>query len=142
MFLLNGRMRDEAPVASDVAKADTIEVWNFVNLAGDSHPMHLHMSDMQVLGRQAIRDVDYMAALMAYRDGLGPEPQLADYLVGNPLPLPGRERGASKDTVQAPAAQVTTVAVKFGPDTGESVWHCHVLEHEDNDMMRPLIVEP
>jgi spore coat protein A, manganese oxidase len=55
------------------------------------------------------------------------------------LPLPG-ERGW-KDTVQAPKGMVTRVIAKFDL-TGLYVWHCHILEHEDHEMMRPLQVVP
>lgn len=138
VFLLDGKERHEA--ATEIARAGTIEVWEFVNLTGETHPMHPHMSDFQVIERLGLRDKDYMAALMAFREGKGPEPVLADYLTGVVEPAKKAERGP-KDTVQAKGESVTRIAVKFGPDTGESVWHCHILEHEDNDMMRPLIVQ-
>lgn len=47
-----------------------------------------------------------------------------------------------KDTIRANPGEVTSLIVPFEDYTGNYVWHCHILEHEDNDMMRPLIVRP
>jgi FtsP/CotA-like multicopper oxidase with cupredoxin domain len=99
------------------------------------------MGDFQVVSRRPLDGAKYHKAPMAYRDGMGPEPVLANYLKGSPQAPKNYEKG-NKDTVQAKEAHVTRIVMKFADYTGESVWHCHVLEHEDNDMMRPLSVEP
>ena len=47
-----------------------------------------------------------------------------------------------KDTVRCPPEQITRIIARFTSFTGKFVWHCHMLEHEDHDMMRPFIVKP
>ncbi len=59
-----------------------------------------------------------------------------------PAPPQPNEKGW-KDTISAPSAQITRVISKFAPYTGKYVWHCHILEHEDYDMMRPFkVIDP
>ncbi len=137
--LLDGKFRHEP--TTEIAKAGTVESWNIVNFLGETHPIHLHMGDFQILNRQPIDGERLHRDLMKWRDGMGPEPVLANYLKGSPVAPKSYEKG-NKDTVQAKEAHVTRILMKFGEYVGESVWHCHVLEHEDNDMMRPLRVEP
>ena len=138
-FLLDGKERMEP--ATEIARAGTYEVWRIVNLLDETHPIHLHMSDFRVLDRQSLDSKGYHEALMAWREGAGPRPVLADFLTGRRQGPKKFELG-NKDTVQAHADSVTRILVRFGEYTGDSVWHCHILEHEDNDMMRPLIVLP
>ena len=106
-------------------KGDT-EVWEFYNTTADSHPIHVHEVAFEVLGRQALK-VD--------TDGEVVQPV---HTTGPVLPPEPRESGV-KDTVIAYPAQVTRIRATF--DTaGRYVWHCHILEHEDNEMMRPVQV--
>jgi len=139
MMLLDGKMRDE-PV-TEIAQAGSTEVWRIINIEPETHPIHLHLSDFQVLSRQGLDAKGYAAALMDYREGGAPKPVLEDFLEGDATGPEKYELG-NKDTVQANEESVTTIVVKFGEFTGDSVWHCHILEHEDNDMMRPLRVIP
>jgi FtsP/CotA-like multicopper oxidase with cupredoxin domain len=99
------------------------------------------MGDSQILNRQAIDGEDYHEALMLAREAGLPKPDLEPFLKESPQPPKGFEKGL-KDTIRLPAMAVTRVAFRVGEYFGDSVWHCHILEHEDNDMMRPLIVEP
>ena len=142
-----GRHYDDP--ATEVVPAGSVEVWQIINLTGDTHPMHFHLVNAQVLSRQRF-----------------PEPELATAPSGRPRPqrLPNlansTARGPSelelgwKETVKMHPNEVTTVIMKFDLPTGlpfkvpesprtggnEYVWHCHILEHEEHDMMRPLIV--
>jgi spore coat protein A len=142
---------DEKPVAGSV------EDWAFVNISADTHPIHMHLTNFQVIGRQALDGANYALALQAARDGKAGAPPLSDnntidptpFLldpagVRNPLPPAANERGW-KDTVGAHPNQVTWIRQRFDLPTGVSgtqkyVYHCHILEHEDNDMMRPFEV--
>jgi len=98
----------------------------FLNLTDDTHPIHLHLARFQVLSRSRF-DVDENL-----RTGklilMGPEIRPAD-----------NERGW-KDTVQAHAGLVTRIIIPFAGYPGRYVWHCHVLEHSANEMMRPFEV--
>ncbi|HBY98166.1 MAG: multicopper oxidase domain-containing protein [Ardenticatenaceae bacterium] len=95
------------------------EVWEMRNFTEDAHPIHIHQVQFQVVGREAI--------------GGGPS------VAGSNDPLPW-ETGF-KDTVIAYPGEVTRVKAKFDIP-GLFVWHCHIVEHEDNEMMRPYRVGP
>ena len=105
---------------------NSTEIWSFINLTDDSHPIHLHMVRFQVLERRRFD-------LSVY--------QLTGKIVyTNPAePLGANELGW-KDTVRVDPMTVTRIIVKFEGYAGRYVWHCHMLEHEDNEMMRPFLV--
>jgi spore coat protein A len=140
---LNGVHFDEGPVTEN-PRVGTVEDWVYVNMTGDTHPMHVHLVTFQVIGRTPF-DVD------AYEEanegphgvpgGIDPTP----FATGPMLPPDPVERGF-KDTVKANPGSFTTIRAKFDlPQTASSpqkyVYHCHIVEHEDNDMMRPFTVE-
>jgi spore coat protein A, manganese oxidase len=99
-------------------KLNDIEEWHIFNFTEDAHPIHLHMVEFQVVGREAI--------------GGGPS------IAGN---APQATETGYKDTVIAYPGEITKVKALFDIP-GLFVWHCHILEHEDNEMMRPYIVSP
>ena len=106
----------------------SIEVWNFVNPGTNTHPMHLHLVKFQVLSRRPF-DVNYYTKTNKVR------------YTGKAIPPAPNERGW-KDVVRANPGQVTKIIARFVPYTGLFAWHCHILEHEDYDMMRPMRVVP
>ena len=116
------------------------EVWRFINLSGDTHPMHIHLGSFQPLARRPI-------TVAIPEDGVGdreitalvrceqaPEDQLEHVLDPN-------ERGL-KDTVRVNPKEIVELAVRFEKFSGRYMYHCHILEHEDRDMMRPIVVMP
>jgi spore coat protein A, manganese oxidase len=104
------------------------EIWEFVNLTDDTHPIHLHLVRFQILDRRRFDAFQYMTAgTLRY--------------IGAPLPPDANECGW-KDTVRVNAKTVTRIIVPFTGYAGRYVWHCHILEHEDNEMMRPYQVLP
>ena len=105
---------------------DSVEIWNLINTTDDSHPIHLHLVRFQILDRRAF---DVSAYWMTGRLKF----------TGAPIPPEPSEAGW-KDTVRADPAMVTRIIIKFEGYTGRYVWHCHILEHEDNEMMRPYDV--
>ncbi|MGZ6825908.1 MAG: multicopper oxidase family protein [Mycobacteriales bacterium] len=145
---------------------DTVEEWDVVNTTVDAHPIHLHLVQFRVLDRQPVDAAAYLRALdpglpapSASDTGPWPPPAATGFLAGPAVgPSPGEQ--GWKDTVLAPPGTVTRVLVPFGGTaagltaaytgdppgagtqrfTGEYVWHCHILEHEDNDMMLPYRV--
>jgi spore coat protein A len=147
---INGRVFHD-PVDENPS-AGTIEDWSFVNISADTHPIHMHLTQFQVMGRTPLNGVAYAEALAAARA----EPQagklLANntidptpYLLGPEVPPAVNERGW-KDTVGAHPNQMTRIRQKFDLPRGAGgtqkyVYHCHILEHEDNDMMRPYEVK-
>jgi spore coat protein A, manganese oxidase len=125
-MLLDGK-RWSDPVTEN-PRQDSVETWSFVNLTGDAHPIHLHLVRFQVLDR---RPFD-LFAWNAHR-------KLA--FTGPAIPPEPQELGW-KDTVRADPGMVTRIAMRFEGEPGRYVWHCHFLEHEDNEMMRPYDVLP
>jgi FtsP/CotA-like multicopper oxidase with cupredoxin domain len=116
MLRLNGKGFhdgiDEMPTLGDT------EIWEFQNPTDDTHPMHLHLVSMQLVSR-------------IHLDPAKPSAQ--------PLDITDDER-APKDVIKCHPGQATRVAVRFGPYTGQYMYHCHMLEHEDHDMMRAYVV--
>jgi len=100
----------------------TTEVWSFINRSGVAHPMHLHLVLMQVLDRQPFVFTN-------------------DTIVttGPPVPPPANEAGW-KDTVRANPAEITRVIARFDGFAGRYPYHCHIIEHEDHEMMRQFEV--
>jgi spore coat protein A len=95
---------------------DDIEEWNIYNFTEDAHPIHLHLVRFEVVGRAALGG-------SPNNDGTGVQDWEAGY----------------KDTVIAYPGEITTVKALFDI-VGLYVWHCHIVEHEDNEMMRPFVV--
>lgn len=124
----------ETPLVGDT------EIWNIINLTVDAHPIHLHLVQFQVVERLSIRELAYHEALEAFiRNGSeGNPPDPTEFVTGEPIPPRPWENGW-KDTVVANPGEITRIIAHFDLP-GLYVWHCHILEHEDNEMMRPLIV--
>ncbi len=120
---INGKGYDE-PITESV-KLGSVEKWRFINLTDDTHPMHLHLVQFQIVERQGFD-------LAKFRQG---ELQLS----GKPR-LPDANEAGWKDTVRVNPGEVLTIIARFEGYAGRYVYHCHVLEHEDNDMMRPYEV--
>jgi spore coat protein A len=103
------------------------EVWEIYNATGDAHPMHVHEVAFEVVNRQDIVvDEDNEEVVVA---------------PGSALILPEPWETGYKDTVIAYPGQVTRIRAQFNTP-GQFVWHCHIVEHEDNEMMRPFRIGP
>ncbi|SDS57630.1 multicopper oxidase family protein [Pseudomonas oryzae] len=121
----NGLMWEE-PVTENPATGST-EVWELYNTTGDAHPIHIHEIVFEVINRQDIL--------------VDEENHTVQVLPGSaPAPAEPWEIGL-KDTVIAFPGQVTRLRMRF-PTPGQFVWHCHLVEHEDNEMMRPFRIGP
>lgn len=105
----------------------TTEVWKIINNTGDAHPVHKHLVQFRILERQAFDTASYIPG----------EPSTLT-LIGAPM-LPNPEEAGWKDTVKAAPGEVVRIIANYDLP-GEYVWHCHILEHEDHEMMRPFIV--
>jgi spore coat protein A len=134
-----------ADPTTELPKVGTIEDWVYINVTGDTHPMHVHLVQFQVVGRTPFDAEAYEAAYggpNGVPGGIDPTP----FATGPMEPPDPTERGF-KDTVKANPGQFTTIRAKFDLPTGLTppqtyVHHCHIVEHEDNDMMRPFTVVP
>ena len=101
-------------------------MWELYNATADAHPMHIHEIVFEVVDRQAIV-VDEDARTVQVDTASAPTPE-------------AWETGF-KDTVIAYPGQVTRVRAQFNTP-GQFVWHCHIVEHDDNEMMRPHRIGP
>lgn len=161
--VLNGQMWD-APV-SELPRVGSTEDWQIVNLGDESHPIHWHLVNVQVVSRQPVDAKRYLAdwttlngsptwPVMTAVKSLDP----TSYLTGTSRGPEANETGW-KDTVIAHLGEVLTVRIRYAPTnaTGTAapgtnlypfdptvgpgyVWHCHIIDHEDNEMMRPFQV--
>jgi FtsP/CotA-like multicopper oxidase with cupredoxin domain len=116
------------PISENPAVGDT-ELWEFFNFTADAHPMHVHEVTFEVVNRQAITfnegEMGHISDVTPVGDARAPEAWESGF----------------KDTVIAYPGEVTRIRAKF--DTpGQFVWHCHIVEHEDNEMMRPYRIGP
>ena len=124
--------------ATEVVPAGAIEVWEIANLTADTHPIHFHLVNVQILSRRPFNVAAYNGTPAYTGPAVAPDPNELGY----------------KETVRMNPGEVIKVIMKFdlpvvstftvppSPRTGgnEYVWHCHILEHEEHDMMRPLVV--
>ena len=163
---------------TEVPNEGDVELWEIINMTADAHPIHTHLTQFQLVNRQAFNLKGYMAVYNqafgagGYRPAVGPpnaynnantdgaiggNPPLqtgaVNFLLGAPvLPLP--QENGWKDTVIMYPGQVTRIKIRYAPMDGtgncypfdpsgsDYVWHCHIIDHEDNEMMRPLNVAP
>ncbi|MEU6843258.1 O-aminophenol oxidase PhsA [Streptomyces sp. NPDC046716] len=113
------------------------EQWSFLNLAVNPpvvHPMHIHLADFQILGRDA-----YDAS--GFDPAVGGTAEPVTYDAATTVPFPPNEHGY-KDTFRALPGQMLRVLGRFDGAYGRFMYHCHLLEHEDMGMMRPFVVMP
>jgi spore coat protein A len=111
-WLIDGRHWDDITEIPDLG---TTEIWEWHNDTDIMHPMHMHLVGFQILDRFAL------------------DP--AGNRTGPPIPPEPYESGW-KDTAQAHARTVTRVITSFEDYVGKYAYHCHILEHEDHEMMR------
>jgi spore coat protein A len=110
----------------------TSEVWEFYNATVDAHPIHLHLVQFRILDRQRFTA---MAVEKPMGTGNVLGAKLSNIVLrGAPKRVAPNEAGL-KDTVVCPPGQVTRILVPFNRE-GEYVYHCHILSHEDHEMMR------
>ena len=124
LMLLDGKHWHE-PV-TEKPELDSVEIWRLMNLTEDSHPIHLHLVRFQILDRQLFDADEYRTSgkLLLER---------------KPMPPAANEAGW-KDTVRVDPGTITRIIMKFEGYPGRYVWHCHLLEHAANEMMRPFEV--
>ncbi|HBA73043.1 MAG TPA: hypothetical protein DCZ63_12905, partial [Geobacter sp.] len=131
---------------SELPKLNTTELWEFVNTTVDAHPMHMHQVAFQLVNRETIASTcptSPLAPLCVNPASTAIAPPYTSAVVTayqpasieNPLP----DEIGYKDTIMCPPGKVTRVIATFDIP-GAYVWHCHILSHEEHDMMRPMVV--
>jgi len=101
------------PITENPAVGAT-EIWEIYNFTMDAHPIHVHQVQFEVVERQSLMDPAMITSPESWETGL-------------------------KDTVIAYPDQITRIRAHFDLP-GLYVWHCHIVEHEDNEMMRPFYI--
>ena len=121
-----GALKWDDPITEN-PMLDDVEIWEVYNATEDAHPIHQHLVAFQIIDRQK------------YRARVGEDGSLSGIrLIGKPRKAEANEQGW-KDTAQMFPGQVTRVIAKYDRE-GRYVWHCHILSHEDHEMMRPYCV--
>jgi FtsP/CotA-like multicopper oxidase with cupredoxin domain len=188
-----------ADYVTELPRVGSTEVWEFINLTTDAHPIHIHLVQVQLINRQAAHVASYQAAYSAlfpggryigitptgtwglvtyppgvYIPGYGPplpyntpnaggalggNPDIGPYLQNRPT-LPDPNEAGWKDTIKVHPGMVTRFIARFAPlpppvagvKPGQNrfafdptigpgyIWHCHILDHEDNEMMRSYVL--
>lgn len=106
---------------------ETVEQWEIYNTTADAHPIHLHLVHFKVINTQKFNTKQFIEG----------DPE-SIRLLGQPKP-PSEENAGRKDTFIVYPGEVARVKAYFDKE-GLYVWHCHILSHEDYDMMRPFEV--
>jgi spore coat protein A len=124
MMMLNGAMFND-PI-TELPQLGTTEIWRFINTTVDDHPMHMHLVKFQIMDRRPF-DVDLFLSTGQLR-------------FTGPVLQPLKNERGWKDTFQVPPGYVGRVITRFENYTGNYVYHCHILPHEEHEMMRPFTV--
>ncbi|KAL7090893.1 hypothetical protein ACP275_12G070600 [Erythranthe tilingii] len=143
---INGKSY-ESP-ATETPKVGSTEIWNVINLTGDNHPLHIHLGLFVALDQTELVDGDKFKECMSkINDAV--KCQVDKYARGKKVGVPAHEKGW-KNVYKMMPGYVTKILVRFSyihsndsypfDATAEPgyVYHCHILDHEDNAMMRPL----
>ncbi|KAH7658527.1 Bilirubin oxidase protein [Dioscorea alata] len=148
---LNGKAYEDP--ATETPKSGTSEIWHVINLTDDNHPLHIHLAHLSVLEQREILELEkFKDCMTKLNDAI--KCHVDNHAVGKKDKVAKHERGW-KNVFKAQPGFVTTMLVRFkllGPGnttypfdaTAEPgyVYHCHILDHEDNAMMRPLKLQP
>ena len=150
---MQGSIAWHSPTTENPALGAT-EIWEIYNATGDAHPVHLHLVNFQIgtgdvanygVTRQAFTSDVIQQSVLQHNGAQGVGYRLENIVLGNPIgnvgPSQGYVENAPKDMVTALPDQVTRIKMTFDKP-GHYVWHCHILSHEDHEMMRVLHVGP
>ncbi|XP_073000179.1 multicopper oxidase LPR1 homolog 4-like [Typha latifolia] len=147
---INGLRLEDPP--TETPKSGTTELWHVINLTGDNHPLHIHLATFQAVKAQELLDLqNFTDCMTAVNDAV--KCDVWRHAVGKVVAIPEHEK-TWKNIVKMEPGYMTSVVVAFKlVDTGMPypfdataepgyVYHCHILDHEDNAMIRPLILKP
>jgi len=142
-----GPLLFSAPV-TEMPLLGSTEQWQFFNFTEDAHPIHVHLVQYQVVEKREIFFLDEDEngvpddttgdGFISYGSGSTPDYALADIWIGDEIALRPEETGWQDTVLVDPGTMMSIVATY--DIAGEYVWHCHILSHEDNEMMRPYLV--
>jgi spore coat protein A len=125
----------ENPMLNDV------EMWEIYNATADAHPIHLHLVSFQIVNRESFTGTLEEKPQIQHNGTTGLGYRLTDVVLGADARLPEPNERGWKDTAVMNPGEVTRVIARFDRP-GKYVWHCHILSHEEHDMMREFFVGP
>jgi spore coat protein A len=124
---------------SENPMVDDIEIWEVYNATEDAHPIHLHLVAFQIMNRESFTGEVEEKDQLQHDGSYGVGGLLTDVVLGGDARGPEPNEEGWKDTAVMLPGEVTRVIAKFDRE-GRYVWHCHILSHEDHEMMRPYYV--
>ena len=139
--LVNGATTWHMPITENPALGST-EIWEIHNTTVDAHPVHVHLVNFEILNREKFTATKIMKTMIQHNgtEGKGFYIENIQLTPNSLVPALGVER-VPKDMVTCYPGEITRIKMTFDR-SGRYVWHCHILSHEDHDMMRPLHVGP
>lgn len=137
---VNGSLPWHLPITENPEVGDT-EIWEIYNDTGDAHPVHVHLVHFEVLDRQRFKARSVVQPTLQHNGEMGSGFKLEKIRKVGTVKLPDKSEQTRRDMVMALPGQVTRIKITF-TKPGRYAWHCHILSHEDHEMMRPFHVGP
>jgi len=138
--LADGSLTWNDPITENPMKND-IEVWEVYNATADAHPVHQHLVAFQIINRESFTSDFEPKPQLQHNGNYGIGGKISNIVLGGDARLPEPNERGWKDTAIMLPGEVTRVIAKYDLE-GRYVWHCHILSHEDHEMMRPFHVGP
>ena len=130
----------KAPITEN-PMLDDVEIWEVYNTTGDAHPFHVHLVSFQILDRQRFKAEVHDKDVVQHDGTTGMGFYMEDIRTFGPRKAPEPYESGWKDTAVMYPGEVTRIMARFDRP-GRYVYHCHILSHEDHEMMRPYHVGP
>ncbi|MDC1288016.1 multicopper oxidase domain-containing protein [Gammaproteobacteria bacterium] len=137
---VNGAMPWHTPITENPGLGDT-EIWEIYNATGDAHPVHVHLVHFQVLNREGFTADPIEQPVLQHNGTQGVGFRLENIVKDGVIKRPDASERTRRDMVMALPGEITRIKMTFSKP-GRYVWHCHILSHEDHEMMRPFHVGP
>ncbi len=138
--MVTGAMPWHTPITENPGVGDT-EIWEIYNATGDAHPVHVHLVHFEVMNREGFTADVIQQPVLQHNGAQGIGFRLENILTDGVVSGPDVTEKTRRDMVMALPGQVTRIKMTFDKP-GRYVWHCHILSHEDSEMMRPMHVGP
>ncbi|WIA36699.1 hypothetical protein OEZ86_007976 [Tetradesmus obliquus] len=142
--VLQGEKRFWMDPVDTITGLNATEEWTIINLTPDAHPIHIHEVMFEIVRYTRLDNVDADTKTFSFTTDIYEETPPPGLLEGEIIRAPCAANPAGcrvrKDTTLMPPGYATTVRMRTANRAGLFVWHCHLLEHEDNEMMRPWCV--
>lgn len=137
---VTGAMPWHTPITENPGVGDT-EIWEIYNATGDAHPVHVHLVHFEVMNREGFTANSIEQPVIQHNGLEGVAQRLEGIIADGIIRAPDASEQTRRDMVMALPGEITRIKMTFDK-AGRYVWHCHILSHEDHEMMRPFHVGP